>query len=85
VDEETVRVDDPDPAEVRVTLVGLTDAVKPEGDVAVERTTVPAKPYRLARLMLEVPDVPEEIVIVVGLAEMLKSGGGVTVTDTVVV
>jgi len=44
VEEETVRVDEPDPPEVRVTLVGLSDAVRLEGDAEAERATVPAKP-----------------------------------------
>jgi len=60
-----VRVDDPDPPELKVTLVGLSDAVRPEGDAKAERATVPAKPNRLARLIFDVPDVPDEIVTVV--------------------
>ncbi len=39
-----VRVDETEAPEARVTLVGLTVAVRPDGDAVVERATVPAKP-----------------------------------------
>lgn len=60
-----MRVDDPDPPEERATLVGLSDAVRPGGDAEAETATVPAKPYRLPRLILDVPDDPDAIVTVV--------------------
>ena len=46
-----VRVEDPVPPEVRVTLVGLTEAVRPEGDADVVRLIVPAKPLTLDRVI----------------------------------
>jgi len=54
-----VRVEDPDPPDVRLTLVGFREAVRPEGDTDAERDTVPEKLFRLARLMTEVPDEPD--------------------------
>ncbi len=60
-----MRVDDPDPPEVRVTFVGLSEATRPEGDADAETATVPANPYRLPRLILDVPDDPDGIVTVV--------------------
>ena len=80
-----MSVDVPDPPDVSVTLVGLSDAVRPEGDADEERATVPAKPYRLPRFILELAEDPDGKVTVVWLADKVKSGGGVTVTVTVVV
>ncbi len=54
-----MRVDDPEPPEVRVTLVGLRDAVTPEGETAEASETVPEKLLRLARLIVEFPDEPD--------------------------
>lgn len=42
-----VRVDDPEPADVRVTLGGLEELDNPEGVDETERLTVPANPFRL--------------------------------------
>ena len=53
-----MRVDDPEPPEVRVTLAGFRDAVRPEGETVDESETVPEKLLRLARLMVEFPDEP---------------------------
>ncbi len=41
MDDETVRVDDPELPEDRLTLVGLSDAVSPDGDTEAARDTVP--------------------------------------------
>lgn len=49
-----VRVVLPDPPEVRVTLVGLRDAVRPEGEALDASVTVPAKPLTLVRFSLAV-------------------------------
>ncbi len=59
MEEETVRVDDPDPPEDRTTLVGLREGASPEGETVAESATVPEKPLRLARLIVEVPDDPD--------------------------
>ncbi len=52
-------MEDPDPPEDRLTLVGLRDAVRPEGDAEDERDTVPEKLLRLVRLITEVPEDPD--------------------------
>ncbi len=52
-------MEDPDPPDDRLTLVGLRDAVSPEGETVAERETVPVKPLRLVRLMADVPDDPD--------------------------
>jgi len=80
-----VRVDETDPPELRIKLAGLSEAASPEGDTELDTATVPAKPYRLPRLIVEVADEPDENVTEVWLAERVKSGGGVTVTMTLVV
>ena len=52
-----------------VTLVGLI-----EHDVLfVPRLTTPAKPLRLATVIVELPDVPALMVMLVGFAPMVKS------------
>ncbi len=47
-----VRVDVPVPPEERVTLAGLTEDVRPDGDTADVRATVPAKPLTLVRVIV---------------------------------
>ena len=60
VDEETVRVAEPEPPELRIMLVGLKVTVEPvEGETVFDRVTVPEKPLRLARLMIEVAEKPD--------------------------
>ncbi len=54
-----MRVDEPEPPEVRLTLPGLREAVRPAGETNEESETVPEKPLRLARLSVEVPDEPD--------------------------
>jgi len=44
VDEDIVRVEDPEPPELRATLAGLKEVVSPEGATELESDTVPAKP-----------------------------------------
>ena len=68
-----MRVEPPDPPEVSVTVVGLTDALEPEGLTAVERITVPAKPLMLLSRIDEVPDEPARMVCDVGLIDIVKS------------
>jgi len=65
-------VDEPDPPDERLTLVGFTVAARPEGAEA-ERDIVPAKLLRLDRLMVDVPELPVDMVTVAGMAEMEKS------------
>ena len=77
-----MRVDDPDPPEERVALVGLTDADRPDGETEADMLTVPVKPLRLVRLITDVPEVPDWMVRLDGLLDILKSvAGGLTVTS----
>lgn len=80
-----MSVEEPEPPALRGTLEGFREAFNPDGLTELESATVPEKPYRLAKLILEVADDPADNVTDVWLDEMLKSGGGVTVTMTVVV
>ena len=76
-----MRVDDPDPPEERVTLVGLSEEDRPDGETEADRLTVPLKPLRLVRLITDVPEEPDWIVRLEGLLDILKSvAGGLTVT-----
>ncbi len=54
----TVRVDVPDPPELRETLFELKLSLGPAGEQTAERDTVPAKLFRLTRLMVTVPELP---------------------------
>ena len=56
-----------------------------EGEMAVERLTVPLKPLELVKPTVELPDVPARMVKVVGLVFKAKSGSPVTIRATVVV
>lgn len=67
----------PVPPEERETLDGLTDRVRPEGELVPDSATVLAKPLRLDRVIVEVTVDPVFVLSDVGLAETLKSGAGV--------
>ncbi len=73
VAELKLTVAEPDPPETRVTLVGLMDEVRPNGDEVEESDTVPDKPPRLVSAMFDVPVEPACIVEDAMLLEMLKS------------
>jgi len=60
------------PPEETTTLVGLIEAVNPVVAEAF-RDIVPEKPFRLARLMVEVPVDPATMPTFAGLAVMVKS------------
>ena len=60
------------PPEETTTLVGLIEAVNPVVAKAF-RDIVPEKPFRLARLMVEVPVDPATMPMFAGLAVMVKS------------
>jgi len=68
----TVNVAAPVAPEERITLVGLIEAVNPVVAEAF-RDIVPEKPFRLARLMVEVPVDPATMPMFAGLAVMVKS------------
>lgn len=60
--------------EVRVTLVGLREHVKPvTGETVATRLTVPVKPPMEATVIVEMPEAPATTVKLVGLAAMEKS------------
>jgi hypothetical protein len=83
VDPETVSMAEPTPLLVRVTEGTLSVAERPVvGLTDVIRSTVPAKPFRLARLIVDTPLDPALTASDDGLEEMLKSGT-VTVTVTI--
>ncbi len=66
---------------LRLTLVWLREQVKPpEGETPDVRATEPEKPFRLVKVIVDVPVAGPLTVTVLGLAEMLKSW---TVTLTV--
>ena len=76
-----MRVDVPEPPEVRVTLAGLRNTLEPDpGTTTVESVTVPENPLRLPRLIVEVAEEPDWTVRADALVEMLKSGARVTLT-----
>ncbi len=64
---------EPAPPEVRVTLAGLTDDVRPDGEDVEESETVPEKPPRLVSAIFEVSVEPACIVEEATLLEMVKS------------
>src|SRR2546421_11973583 len=71
----------PDPTEVSVTDVGLRLAVgytrqRPEQAIEVLRPIVPANPFRLVSVIVDVPDDPIWMLRDAGVALMPKSGGG---------
>ncbi len=70
----------PVPPEVSVTLRGLTELVRPEGDADVIRPTVPTKPLTLVRVIVEVLAKPV-MTVRLDAAERVKS---VTLTVTLV-
>jgi hypothetical protein len=71
----TVKVEVPVPPLAKVTLVGLRDPVRPEGETVDERETVPVKPKRLVTLAVDNPEDPACAITLAGLAETLKLGG----------
>ena len=86
-------VEVPAPFAVSATLAGLndavgstreSDAVESDGATEAARFTVPAKLYRLLRVIVAVPDDPTGTVMLVGLADMVKSGSGAVTTRRMV-
>lgn len=68
---------------VTVTLVGESDAVRPDGVTDVVSEIVPLKLNRLVKVIVDVADAPDWIVRIVGFADMLKLGGpgGLSLAD----
>ena len=80
-DVETVKVDVAVPSAAKVTLLGLTETVghtSTRSDDEIEALTlpVPARPFRLVRVIVDTPD-PETVTVrELDEAPMLKSPGG---------
>jgi hypothetical protein len=73
VNELTVRVDVPEFPEVRLTLVGLAEAVSPEGKTEVVTAMLPANPPTLLSVIVEVPDWPAKMMRLIESEEIAKS------------
>ena len=69
---------------VRLTMLGLSEAVRPEA-VDVESATVPEKLLKLVKSRVELADDPGDIARLEGLAAREKSDTDGPMTDTVVV
>jgi hypothetical protein len=83
VEEFRLQVDEVEPPEFNVRLVGLQAAVRPLGGVTeLETSIVPWNPLRLVIVTVDVLEVPVGNVTVDGLAATAKSA---TVTVTVAV
>ena len=77
-----VRVEVPEPPEVKVMLVGFSPAPIPvEGDIVSLSATVPMNPFTLVRLIVDEPEAPTGILTLAGFAAIAKS---VTLTLTIV-
>ena len=86
VDELKLQMDMAEIPEVRITLVGAHDAVRPvTGLTDVNRLRDPANPFKLVSVTVDVPDEPAGNVTIDGLAATLKSGGAITLTLMVTV
>lgn len=81
--ELTVKIDVAEPPELTLTLVGLREVVRPDGDDETVRDMVPVKLFRLVRVTVDVAEAPVCTETVVGLAAMLKSLAVLTVTEIV--
>ena len=69
-----MSVEDPVPPDDKLTVAGFTAADSPEeGDTEVDRDTVPAKLFRLDRLIVDEPEPPVDIARLDGLVEREKS------------
>ncbi len=73
---EKVRTKEPVPPAARVTVVVAGLKGRPAGEETLFRVTVPAKPFRLARLIVDVVEDPWTTETEAGVAPILKSGVG---------
>jgi len=77
-----VRVEVPEPPEVKEMLVGFSPALIPvEGVIVSLSATVPMNPFTLVRLIVVEPEAPTGILTLAGFAAIAKS---VTLTLTIV-
>ena len=75
---ETVSTDVPVPPEVNVTLLGLRAIWGPagtSGEMVAERLIVPARPFKLVRVIVEVAELLALMVKESGFAVIWKFGG----------
>lgn len=72
-----VKTKEPVPPAAKVTIVVAGLRGRPVGEETLFTVTVPAKPFRLARLIVDVVEDPWATETEVGLALIEKSGGGV--------
>ncbi len=69
-----MSVEDPVPPDERETLAGLREVDSPvEGETVIDRDTVPAKLFRLERLIVDEPEPPVDIEKLAGLEDTAKS------------
>ncbi len=73
---EKARTKEPMPPAARVTVVVAGLKGRPAGEETLFRVTVPAKPFRLARLIVDVVEDPWTTETEAGVAPILKSGVG---------
>jgi hypothetical protein len=66
----------PVPPDERETLDGFTVGASPAGDPVEDTVTVPAKLFRLVRVIVDVELDPALTLSEVGFAEIVKSGEG---------
>jgi len=71
----------PVPPDERVMLVGLREAVAPEGEADVARLTVPVNPLRLVRVTVDCVDEPAVTVRLDGVETAKSVTFTVTWTD----
>lgn len=76
-----MRVEELVPPDFRITLAGLIDGKMLVEEVLTVNDTVPEKPPRLPRLIVELPDTSGPRVIVAGFADMLN---GATINATMI-
>jgi len=69
-----LTTEEPDPPGGRGMLVRLSVAVIPLDEVVSVNVIVPLKPFRLVRVITELPDDPAAIVMLDGLELIAKSG-----------
>jgi len=69
----TFRVAIPVPPEFKTTLAGLRLATGPDGETDAETLRVPEKPFRLLKVIVEVPEEPAGMLSEVGFADSVKS------------
>lgn len=70
----TVRIELAEPPLGTVTFAGFSLIDSPDGFAMLNKETVPAKPFRLVTVMVDVPEEPRRITRLDGLAERAKAG-----------